>query len=116
MGDARAILPFECNYCGKIFCAKHRIPEIHECLNLPKEAPWHLREKGGEEEQDKNGKFSSEGDFHFEKRKDWEEKQRQNTKKRKIFLPLLALSAVAVISARERDNKIFNIQMVQSMS
>jgi len=103
------ILSFKCNYCGKIFCAKHRLPENHECLNLPKEAPWHIREKKAEGEQgnqtqsikkvkspSNETKFSSEGEFHFEKGKDWKEKQRQS-KKRNVILSVLALSMVAVI-------------------
>jgi hypothetical protein len=24
-------LPFTCNYCGRTFCKKHRLPEKHEC-------------------------------------------------------------------------------------
>jgi hypothetical protein len=23
--------PFQCNYCGKYFCEKHRLPESHDC-------------------------------------------------------------------------------------
>ena len=30
------VLPFVCPYCGKNFCAEHRLPESHECVNLPK--------------------------------------------------------------------------------
>lgn len=103
-------LPFECNYCGKIFCTKHRLPESHKCINLPKEAPGQIEEKGVEQEPNKQpqsinrkkslsdrAKFSSEGEFHFEKGKDWEEKQRQGVKKRKVILSVLALSTAAVI-------------------
>jgi len=33
------LFPFKCNYCGKIFCSEHRLPENHQCPNLPKEPP-----------------------------------------------------------------------------
>lgn len=36
--------PFRCNYCGGLFCGEHRLPESHRCLNLPREAPYHVRE------------------------------------------------------------------------
>ncbi len=36
--------PFRCNYCGDLFCAKHRLPEKHNCINLPQQAPYYLRE------------------------------------------------------------------------
>jgi uncharacterized protein YkwD len=33
-------LPFSCNYCGGTFCSDHRLPEEHQCPNLPKKTPW----------------------------------------------------------------------------
>lgn len=30
----REILPFRCRYCGKDFCAAHRLPEQHACQGL----------------------------------------------------------------------------------
>jgi len=30
------VLPFECNFCGGKFCIEHRLPENHECSNVPK--------------------------------------------------------------------------------
>ncbi len=32
-------LPFTCNYCGKKFCAEHRIPEKHDCEAIHKAKP-----------------------------------------------------------------------------
>jgi len=29
------VLPFTCKYCGESFCAKHRLPENHNCPGLP---------------------------------------------------------------------------------
>jgi len=32
-------LPFSCNYCGKKFCAEHRLPEKHDCEAIHKVKP-----------------------------------------------------------------------------
>jgi predicted nucleic acid binding AN1-type Zn finger protein len=29
-----APLPYICTYCGRTFCAEHRLPEIHNCEKL----------------------------------------------------------------------------------
>ena len=33
------LLPFKCNFCGKYFCVEHRLPENHNCPNVPKRLP-----------------------------------------------------------------------------
>jgi len=44
------LFPFVCTYCGKTFCAEHRLPESHQCPNLPKEPLfWYQKEKLVEE-------------------------------------------------------------------
>jgi uncharacterized protein YkwD len=104
------ILPFECNYCGKTFCAKHRLPENHDCPYSPRETPWHLRGKDAERKQAKptqsierekqfsdEAKFANKEDwFHFEPGKTWEEKQKRS-KRREIILSILAFSVVAAL-------------------
>ncbi|MEM3673523.1 MAG: AN1-type zinc finger protein [Candidatus Bathyarchaeia archaeon] len=32
-------LPFECKFCGGYFCLEHRLPENHNCPNLPPRTP-----------------------------------------------------------------------------
>ena len=32
-------LPFQCNYCGKHFCEKHRLIENHDCPDAPPRTP-----------------------------------------------------------------------------
>ena len=32
--DEEEFLPFTCRYCGQSFCAKHRLPESHNCLAI----------------------------------------------------------------------------------
>ncbi len=29
--NKEVIMPYRCKYCGRIFCADHRLPENHEC-------------------------------------------------------------------------------------
>ena len=38
-------LAFKCKYCGGVFCAKHRLPENHECSGL-KEENQKVRDEG----------------------------------------------------------------------
>jgi Zn-dependent protease len=44
-------LPFICTYCGKSYCADHRLPEAHSCPNLvlARAPPFNLRETSTEE-------------------------------------------------------------------
>ncbi|MHA1912140.1 MAG: AN1-type zinc finger domain-containing protein [Candidatus Kariarchaeaceae archaeon] len=32
--ENRELLPFKCRLCGLSYCSKHRLPEMHECINL----------------------------------------------------------------------------------
>jgi len=33
------LLPFKCKFCGGYFCEEHRLPEKHNCPNIPKPLP-----------------------------------------------------------------------------
>lgn len=33
------LYPFKCSFCGFYFCAEHRLPENHDCPNLPTRTP-----------------------------------------------------------------------------
>lgn len=103
------LLPFECNYCGHLFCAEHRLPESHECPNLPTEAPWHLRGKEPEKQTEQDAsierkktisdevEFTNKRDWlHFEKGKALEEKQKRSRGRNNI-LSILAFSAFIII-------------------
>ncbi|MGD2142527.1 MAG: AN1-type zinc finger domain-containing protein [Candidatus Bathyarchaeota archaeon] len=37
-------MPFRCNYCNLTFCSEHRLPEAHNCINLP-DREWHAYKK-----------------------------------------------------------------------
>lgn len=37
------LLIFKCNYCHSYYCAEHRLPENHNCSNMPKTGPFHAR-------------------------------------------------------------------------
>lgn len=36
------LFPFTCTYCGKDYCDEHRLPESHECSNMPRESPPYI--------------------------------------------------------------------------
>lgn len=39
-------MPFQCSYCKDYFCDNHRLPENHQCLNLPKQPKfWYQKKK-----------------------------------------------------------------------
>ncbi|MFZ2411276.1 MAG: zinc finger AN1 domain-containing stress-associated protein, partial [Candidatus Methanoperedens sp.] len=35
-------MPYNCKFCGSIFCGEHRLPEAHKCsnLNIPSDGKW----------------------------------------------------------------------------
>lgn len=60
------LLPFECLYCGKTFCTEHRLPENHQCTNLPEKPFWYQKQKATEKEAKKK-RLKEEGELHFTK-------------------------------------------------
>jgi len=57
-------MPFVCPYCGQTFCAEHRLPENHDCPNMPREPFWYQKRKNTETKT-KRGDMLSEGELHF---------------------------------------------------
>lgn len=43
--DREVALPFRCSYCQGHFCIEHKLPENHQCPDLPKEKFWYQKEK-----------------------------------------------------------------------
>jgi len=39
-------LPFRCSYCNLSFCDEHRLPENHNCVNMPSRSRAHKASKG----------------------------------------------------------------------
>lgn len=93
------LFPFECSYCGKTFCAEHRLPENHQCPNLPKEPFWYQKQKAMGIEQ-KQKQPIKEGGFYFIKEENPNtQSNRTKSKKpvKKIAILLVAVVIVAVI-------------------
>lgn len=44
------LFPFVCSYCGKTFCPEHRLPENHQCSNMPKEPFWYQKKTFADEQ------------------------------------------------------------------
>lgn len=98
--------PFSCSYCGDFFCAEHRIPESHECPNLPKETPEYYKERKSNQKAIRrepnsfksNGEFVSQGPLHFEKDAGWKKKQKEKRKRNLALATLLtAIFFVALV-------------------
>lgn len=88
------VFPFKCNYCGKTFCAEHRLPEKHQCTNLPKEPFWYQREKAViiEAKQQR----IKEGELHFIKEKS-PGTQPKESKSRKPLVLVTSFKAWSII-------------------
>ena len=43
--DLVAFSGFECSYCGKTFCAEHRLPESHHCLMSERNKEHKLKDR-----------------------------------------------------------------------
>lgn len=91
------VLPYECKFCGGHFCVEHRLPENHNCPNLPpKTPPGPL--KIAEE------RTASEGELHFIKENAEKREAEKPKPKRKlkyiapIFCILLILVSYASYS------------------
>lgn len=58
------ILPYKCSFCGRLFCAEHRLPENHNCPNFPSRTSL---EKKVEEKSIEKERIASEGELYFVK-------------------------------------------------
>jgi len=105
------LLPFECNYCGKKFCIEHRLPENHECPNLPARTPlgpWYakktsipkkeeIKELIPEQEKPKK-KVASEGELYFIKEKSHKWKSTPlRGKKMLVRLPKIMIAGLLLV-------------------
>ena len=85
-------MPFVCPYCGQPFCAEHRLPENHECPNMPKE-PFTYQRKSKEEKRIK------EGEFYFIRESSGKENSHEIVKKKKFGRIILAFSMILIIAS-----------------
>lgn len=110
------LLPFVCPYCGKSFCAEHRLPEKHECLSLPKEPFWYQKQRQKAikvEPQPKKEKIVKEGEFFFVKEKQ-PKIEPKRTKHRLSTRKILAFSLAVVILGVVLWNAPFIISLIQN--
>jgi len=64
-------LPFQCSFCGFYFCTEHRLPESHDCPNLPTRTPlgrWKAKLPKARKGQAKE-RIKEEGELYFIKEK-----------------------------------------------
>jgi hypothetical protein len=83
-------LPYECSFCGRYFCIEHRLPENHNCPNLPARTPleWKVEEKPVEKERK-----APEGELHSVKESGEEPKPKG---KMKYLIPLFCILLILV--------------------
>lgn len=100
------ILPYECSFCGHYFCVEHRLPENHNCPNLPPRTSlgsWKIEEIPVSKQM-REEKMASEGELHFVKEPMERQKAEEPKPKRKlkylipIFCALLILVSYASYS------------------
>lgn len=101
------LLPFKCKFCGGYFCEEHRIPEKHDCPNLPKplplgsashprKDPYALTKPRKREKEKKKEIIVSEGPYHFVKETRSEKPERKIKHPIKIAIALAALVILGV--------------------
>jgi len=97
-------LPFKCPFCGHYFCIEHRLPENHDCPNLPPRTPlgsWQTRkEMVYVYNKEKTSRFVSEGDYHFVKeieKTEKLEKEKPFPIKKVVGLILLSILVISLV-------------------
>lgn len=86
------VLPYECKFCGGHFCVEHRLPENHNCPNLPPKTPLGPLKIAEE-------RTASEGELHFIKENAEKPKPKRKLKYiAPIFCILLILVSYASYS------------------
>lgn len=91
------VLPFKCSYCGGLFCGEHRLPERHNCTDLPKKNP-HRKER-----TERYQKLSEYYEYHSKKR---------HSKKR-VIKKIVKFSVITIIAIFLISTAYFTLQQLQ---
>ena len=105
--EKEILLPFKCKFCGGYFCEEHRLPEKHNCPNIPKplplgpashpaKNPYALTKPRKKEEKKKKEIIISEGPYLFVKETRSEKSDRKTKHSIKIAMVLVALVILGV--------------------
>lgn len=103
-------LPFQCSFCGFYFCNEHRLPENHDCPNLPTRSPlgqWKAKKTTRKKlllrpaKTTPKKRTASEGEFHFIKEEGLERKKprratRIYSKAKAITIFLISLIIIVI--------------------
>jgi uncharacterized protein YkwD len=92
----KVMFPFECTYCGKSFCAEHRLPENHNCSNLPRDSEfWYRKKKAMDGVTEKE----TEPELSFVKTKSTESKKKEQKVRARREAPRKILRSTKTVGA-----------------
>lgn len=98
--------PFNCNYCNKLFCDKHRLPESHNCLGLPKERTWENRKIIRKKKEYSRNDYGRKKRTYSNKQKS---PSRRKSSKKKIAFVLVAVFIISIILVLFWNNSLFDL-------
>lgn len=95
-------LPFECKFCGGYYCLEHRLPESHNCPNLPPRTPlgsWQTKKDIATTHlEEKTREFISEGELHFIREATPETRSSRKTRYVKsVVISILAIACLVLL-------------------
>ncbi|TFF94624.1 MAG: hypothetical protein EU543_00775 [Promethearchaeota archaeon] len=84
-GKEIGFLPFQCKYCGGVFCKEHRLPENHECTFERKHRPTVPTSSRGEKREKERYLFVSTREEPKKVKKFLKKQNKQRDRAKKLF-------------------------------